>query len=103
MLQRVMRDLMGMKNILVINDEAHHCYREKPADETDFVDEKGQKLTGDALKEAKAEATKNNKAARLRISGLEAVNRKLGLSRVIDYVHRSAGILNRIPMSGSIH
>ena len=30
MLQRVMPDLMGMKNILVINDEAHHCYREKP-------------------------------------------------------------------------
>src|SRR4051794_14669154 len=29
MLQRVMPDLMG-KNILVINDEAHHCYREKP-------------------------------------------------------------------------
>ena len=28
MIQRVMPDLMGMKNILVINDEAHHCYRE---------------------------------------------------------------------------
>ena len=27
MLQRVMPDLMGIKNILVINDEAHHCYR----------------------------------------------------------------------------
>jgi hypothetical protein len=25
MIQRVMPDLMGMKNILVINDEAHHC------------------------------------------------------------------------------
>src|SRR6202044_893542 len=33
MLQRVMPDLMGMKNILVLNDEAHHCYREKPKDE----------------------------------------------------------------------
>jgi len=29
MLQRVMPELMGMKNILVLNDEAHHCYREK--------------------------------------------------------------------------
>src|SRR5439155_6926748 len=29
MLQRVMPELMGMKNVLVINDEAHHCYREK--------------------------------------------------------------------------
>ena len=74
MLQRVMPDLMGMKNILVINDEAHHCYREKPKDADD------EDLKGDDKKEAE----KNNEAARLWISGLEAVNRKLGLSRVID-------------------
>ena len=38
MIQRVMPDLMGMKNILVLNDEAHHCYREKPTrdDEDDL-------------------------------------------------------------------
>ena len=35
MLQRVMPDLMGMKNILVLNDEAHHCYREKPQEADD--------------------------------------------------------------------
>jgi type III restriction enzyme len=29
MIQRVMPELMNLKNILVINDEAHHCYREK--------------------------------------------------------------------------
>ena len=74
MLQRVMPDLMGMKNILVINDEAHHCYREKPKDADD------EDLKGDEKKEAE----KNNEAARLWISGLETVNRKLGLSRVID-------------------
>src|SRR6202158_126193 len=74
MLQRVMPDLMGMKNILVINDEAHHCYREKPKDVDD------EKLKGDERKEAE----KNNEAARLWISGLEAVNRKLGVSRVMD-------------------
>ena len=74
MLQRVMPDLMGMKNILVINDEAHHCYREKPEDADD------EDLKGDERKEAE----KNNEAARLWISGLEAVNRKLGVSRVID-------------------
>ena len=34
MLQRVCRELMGLKNIVVINDEAHHCYREKPGDAT---------------------------------------------------------------------
>ncbi len=74
MLQRVMPDLMGLKNILAINDEAHHCYREKPKDVDD------EDLKGDEKKEAE----KNNEAARLWISGLEAVNRKLGLSRVID-------------------
>ncbi len=74
MIQRVMPGLMGMKNILVMNDEAHHCYREKPKDE-DEADLKG---------EEKKEADQNNEAARLWISGLEAVNRKLGISRVID-------------------
>src|SRR3972149_5800600 len=75
MLQRVMPDLMGMKNILVFNDEAHHCYREKPG-----VKEQDDDLKGDDKKEAE----KNTEAARLWISGLEAVNRKLGLARVID-------------------
>jgi type III restriction enzyme len=74
MLQRVMPDLMGMKNILAINDEAHHCYREKPKEADD------EELKGDEKKEAE----KNNEAARLWISGLEAVNRKLGLARVMD-------------------
>lgn len=41
MLQRVMPDLMGMKRILVINDEAHHCYRGKPK-EADDEDLKGE-------------------------------------------------------------
>ena len=53
-----------MKNILVLNDEAHHCYREKPeADD--------EELKGDDRKEAE----KNLKAARAWISGLESVNR----------------------------
>ena len=32
MLQRVLPDLMGTKNVVVFNDEAHHCYREKFGD-----------------------------------------------------------------------
>lgn len=74
MLQRVMPDLMGMKNVLVLNDEAHHCYREKPKEQDD------EDLKGDEKKEAE----KNNEAARLWISGLESVNRKLGVARVMD-------------------
>jgi len=63
MLQRVMPELTGMKNVLVINDEAHRCYREKP--ENDELDD----LKGDDKDEAK----KNNEAARLWISGIETV------------------------------
>ena len=46
MLQRVMPELMGLKSILVINDEVHHCYHEKPgqADDDD--------LQGDDRREA---------------------------------------------------
>ena len=74
MLQRVMPDLMGMKNVLVINDEAHHCYREKPDNEEI-----------DALRGIeKKHARKENEAARLWISGLEMVQRKLDLLNVFD-------------------
>src|SRR6202040_1747712 len=58
MLQRVMPDLMGIKNILVLNDEAHHCYREKAGEEGD------DELKGDDKKEAE----KNKEAARVWIS-----------------------------------
>jgi type III restriction enzyme len=74
MLQRAMPELMGMKNILVINDEAHHCYREKP-----------QSPEVEVLKgEDKDEAEKNNEAARIWISGIEIVKRKLGVRTVYD-------------------
>lgn len=74
MLQRVMPDLMGIKHIVVINDEAHHCYRERP--QTHEEDElKGYE---------KQEAKKNNDTARLWISGLETVKRKLGTQAVYD-------------------
>ncbi len=74
MLQRACGELLAMKNIVVINDEAHHCYREKPdSDEED--DLKG---------EDKDEAKKNNEAARLWISGIEALGRKVGVRAVYD-------------------
>ena len=76
MIKRVMPELMGMRNIMVINDEAHHCYREKPADESQESDLRG--------KEEKDEAKENNDAARLWINGIEAVNRTMGVSRVMD-------------------
>lgn len=74
MIQRVMPELMGLKTIMVLNDEAHHCYRRKPGDDNE----------SDLKGEEKQEAQKRNEEARLWISGLEAVNRKLGIARVID-------------------
>ena len=75
MLRRVMPELMGMKNVLVLNDEAHHCYRERPAD----ADEEGT-LKGDDRKEAE----RNRKHARLWMGGLESVARTLGVRRIVD-------------------
>lgn len=75
MIRRVAGELMGLKNIIVINDEAHHCYRERP-----LTDEEQKALKGDEL----AEAKEANEAARLWISGIEAVNRELGVSMVYD-------------------
>ena len=74
MLQRVMPDLMGMKNVMVINDEAHHCYREKP--------DSGE--SGELKGDEKKEAEENNEAARVWITGIETVKRKLGVNWVID-------------------
>ena len=77
MIQRVMPELMGMKNIVVLNDEAHHCYR---AREKDPDGGNPDDLAG----EEKDEAKENNEAARMWISGLESVKRKLGVSMVYD-------------------
>lgn len=77
MLQRVMPELMGLKNIVVLNDEAHHCYRER------VKDAEGE-TEADLKGEDKDEAKANNEAARMWISGLEAVKRKLGIALVYD-------------------
>jgi len=47
MIQRAMGNLTGMKNVMVLNDEAHHCYREKPGADEDRT------LKGDDKKRGK--------------------------------------------------
>ena len=79
MLQRVIGSLMNMKNVMVFNDEAHHCYREKPGDKEDV-----ELQEGEDKRDATKEADENNEAARLWISGLEIVQKKLGISRIFD-------------------
>ena len=58
MVARVCRSLGKKKNIIVLNDEAHHCYR------------------------GKSESLEDE--ARLWINGLEAVNAKIGIKQVYD-------------------
>jgi type III restriction enzyme len=72
MIQRVMPDLMGMKNILVLNDEAHHCYREKPGDDGSTT------KTSRATKRRKPRRTTRPPACGF--PAWRSVNRKLGLS-----------------------
>ena len=74
MVRRVCRELGTKRNIIVLNDEAHHCYRRK----TDEAN--GEKLTGDD----KREADQREKDARVWITGLEAVASKIGVRAVYD-------------------
>ena len=73
MVRRVCRELGNKKNIVVLNDEAHHCYRRRAGGEE-------VKLTGDERREAE----KRDEEARIWISGLEAVKAKTGVKIVYD-------------------
>ena len=73
MVRRVCREFSGKKNIIVINDEAHHCYRHKEETAEEIL--KG---------EERQEAEKREEQARVWLSGLEAVNKKLGIKVVYD-------------------
>ena len=73
MVRRVCRPFGTKKNIIVLNDEAHHCYRRR-------VGGVEERLTGDERKEA----AKRDTEARVWISGLEAVAKKLGVRGVYD-------------------
>jgi len=61
------------------DDEAHHCFRSKPAEQTDGQ-AASMKLTGDK----RVEAEQREAEARVWISGLEAVKAKLGVRAVYD-------------------
>ena len=73
MVRRVCRELSTKKNIIVLNDEAHHCYRRKP-------DGEDEALTGDDRVEAKS----REEEARIWISGIEAVKAKIGVKAIYD-------------------
>src|SRR5436190_7900718 len=73
MVRRVCREFGNKKNIVVLNDEAHHCYRRRPESDD-------EKLKGDDRREAE----KRNAEARVWISGVMAVKSKTGVKAVFD-------------------
>jgi type III restriction enzyme len=76
MVRRVLRSVGNKKNIVVLNDEAHHCYQ---AAQTDAG------MTGVAMsEEQKKEAEEANKAAHVWLTGLRAVQKKTGVRGVFD-------------------
>lgn len=78
MLERACKELLRSKDVIVINDEAHHCYRHK-------VDTGGKiEETDPSTQEEKEEAKKNTEAARLWINGIEALGNRVGLKCVYD-------------------
>ena len=74
MLQRACGELLSMKNVVVINDEAHHCYEERPQGSIEELDDA----------DTKAEAKENKEAARLWINGIKTLKRKVGVRAVYD-------------------
>ncbi len=75
MVRRVCREFGSKKNIVVLNDEAHHCYRRRPEADIDLDELKG---------DDKQEAKKRDEEARIWISGIEAIKSKLGLRAIYD-------------------
>ncbi|MFD2093422.1 BPTD_3080 family restriction endonuclease [Blastococcus deserti] len=71
MVARVLRDFAGRKEqIVVFNDEAHHCYQDKPIP---------------AVKGAPASQTKDDlETARVWFKGLQAIQRKVGIKTIFD-------------------
>lgn len=75
MVARVCKPFGSKKNIIVINDEAHHCYTRRQGADA-FVDP----LTG----EEKRDAEEREEEARVWISGLEAIAAKRGIKVCYD-------------------
>jgi len=75
---RVCPELLSRKNVIVISDEAHHCYQRKP----------GASEESKLQAEDRAEAKENEEAARLWINGIKALDRKVGVSLIVPVTQR---------------
>lgn len=80
MLERTCKRMIAGRDVVVINDEAHHCYRHKTETQDEEAKEKEAKVTV----EEREESERNSEAARVWISGLEALGRRANLRVVYD-------------------
>ncbi|MGL5810083.1 MAG: BPTD_3080 family restriction endonuclease [Nocardioides sp.] len=70
MVSRILRDLGGdTRQIMVLNDEAHHCYRDRPLPSGERTDR---------------EQAAANEAARVWFRGIQAIARHAGIKQVVD-------------------
>jgi type III restriction enzyme len=73
MVRRVCRGLGSKRQIIVLNDEAHHCYLHRVADEAEV-------LRGEERKEAE----RRDRDARVWATGLQAIAQKIGIKVAYD-------------------
>jgi type III restriction enzyme len=75
MVSRILRDLGGVgkekQQIVIFNDEAHHCYQDKP-------------LPADADGKLTTDEQEANEAARVWFRGLQAVAKHAGIKQIYD-------------------
>ena len=88
MLQRVMPELMGLKNILVLNDEAHHCYREKPGDEDDEERPERRRQAGGRRRTTRPPASGSPASKR---SSASSASARSSISRATPFFLRGSG------------
>ncbi len=75
MVRRVCRVFGSAKDIVVLNDEAHHCYTPAPAEEA---------VEGALEADERTEARQNAEEARVWFDGLRAVRDKIGIRGTFD-------------------
>lgn len=79
MLRRACRELLRADQVIIINDEAHHCYRQK-----EITKEDSKKLEWKLDPDEKQDLKADQKAARLWITGIETLGKTVELRAVHD-------------------
>ena len=85
MVNRVLKPFGGSKQIIVLNDEGHHCYREKPVDVV--LDQDATRTAygvDDLIGAERAEAKEREAEARVWHTGLFHIANKRGIKVVYD-------------------